>query len=1310
MATGLIVLGCGLLIVGVIQAVADRRVQGSVGETAVPNVQVRARFSGATPGGQTTGFAVAPDGSLAYVDRGRQRVVRLDANGALLTEWGPRFDSEGDAQDLNGIASAGSDWYLLDRGRPRILQLDNSGRATRSIDLQSLGTYGPNGLAVDARGNIYLADTGGNRILVFSPGGAVIRSIGTPGAGLGQLKQPMALSFGPDGAMYVTDFENNRLERWDASFQATNAWPLTGHSWGVAVDRLSRVFVPDSDRDVVRMYSARGDLLAEIGGRPDSSLVVHSPTQVGLTPDGSALWVLGSDGLARVDLSVYSAIVPSAEVQASAVPFAGLGALLIAMGLAPLAFRASGSMFRAGEGCVKADTHPSPLDKASPRGRGGRPRELAVGMALFAVGGAGVLFTQASLVGPTGKNDPWPRLALLVVSGVVWAGGCLISARALPLAWVAEWPVRVGAGGRLGLSARQALLGGAAVVLGVVAGGVWWVGRFETADGTRAMLVWLIALALAGLACRGDASGWTPRTSVATLISVLLFVLALVPRLWQAADLPYGLWYDEAQGALEVRRVFHQGTYTPILNTYGKDTSGFFYLISALSLILGDNILAARSAAALVGALTVPVTYLLGRELFGWRVGLAAGLLLAFSRWHLNFSRLGFNPISLPLCATLAFWLLARAVRRKQWTDLALAGLALGVGLHAYTGFRGMPIVALAALAAAALLHRWPLASVMPRFGLYLGATALTALPVLIFAVQDPVTFNGRTAQTLILTQDVSDAEKLGRIWDTVQRHALMFNVSGDLNGRHNLPGVPMLDPLTGALMVLGLGWLLLRPLDWRTVMLLGWSAVSMSGGILTLAFEAPQGVRTFGVTPVLAVLGGIGLVASLDRLLAVVTLSRRVRARRAAIATAGLGALAVGWIGWTNFDIYFNHQMRDPDVFASFSTRETVPAKAALEGGGRYSSILASTTMTPSVVGAFLVPDLQATIRQFDPGGDLPYRGQGPGLVFLETEHDQALADEVAHMYPDAVRRPVRAPGGGKAIVEGFQLDPDVLSAHRGIQASYRSADGATVERTEPRPDTATNTAPVALPADVSWRSGLALDATGEYSFRVPAGFELRIDGAVLPSAASSGVRVRLVRGNHAVQVSGKIEAAAPAGLEWRTPGSSRWQLVSTDAFFAAEPGGLGLQLTLTPGLDSGRQQPPRPADEYIDPVLSHFYHVSPFARLHLDPRVWIAEWVGELDAAIEGAYGFSLDHSQTVAVFIDTRQVLGNLDATSDVRHAIVNLDAGRHALRVRFEKTSEGSPWINLHWTPPDAPPSVVPSSALYPPPPVVLGPAQ
>ena len=47
-------------------------------------VQIAARFGGVTGHGQSTGLAVAPDGSLAIVDRGREVIMRLDANGQPL--------------------------------------------------------------------------------------------------------------------------------------------------------------------------------------------------------------------------------------------------------------------------------------------------------------------------------------------------------------------------------------------------------------------------------------------------------------------------------------------------------------------------------------------------------------------------------------------------------------------------------------------------------------------------------------------------------------------------------------------------------------------------------------------------------------------------------------------------------------------------------------------------------------------------------------------------------------------------------------------------------------------------------------------------------------------------------------------------------------------------------------------------------------------------------------------------------------------------------------------------------------------------
>jgi hypothetical protein len=145
------------------------------------------RFGGLAPPGQTTGLAVARDGSLGIVDRGRNVVIHIDGGGRPLAEWGPRFGSGLDAQDLLGLAANADGWWVLDRGALRILHLDQNGQAQpdRTIDLQPLATYGPTGLAVDASDNVYLADTGRDRLLAFDPRGRQINPVGDSGSDLG---------------------------------------------------------------------------------------------------------------------------------------------------------------------------------------------------------------------------------------------------------------------------------------------------------------------------------------------------------------------------------------------------------------------------------------------------------------------------------------------------------------------------------------------------------------------------------------------------------------------------------------------------------------------------------------------------------------------------------------------------------------------------------------------------------------------------------------------------------------------------------------------------------------------------------------------------------------------------------------------------------------------------------------------------------------------------------------------------------------------------------------------------------------------
>jgi len=126
---------------------------------------------------------------------------------------------------------------------------------------------------------------------------------------------------------------------------------------------------------------------------------------------------------------------------------------------------------------------------------------------------------------------------------------------------------------------------------------------------------------------------------------------------------------------------------------------------------------------------------------------------------------------------------------------------------------------------------------------------------------------------------------------------------------------------------------------------------------------------------------------------------------------------------------------------------------------------------MSPTVEGAFIVPDLQATIRPFDWAGEMPNQGPGPNLVFLEPEHDRPSPTS-SRACTGCGRREVRPPVGGKPIVEGFQLEPDVLAAHRGGLATIAARTGHA--RADPKCGPAPHEcAAGALPADVTWRSG---------------------------------------------------------------------------------------------------------------------------------------------------------------------------------------------------------------------------------------------
>jgi sugar lactone lactonase YvrE len=147
-----------------------------------------------------------------------------------------------------------------------------------TADGESLGRFGgpeaqlfhPRGMAIDAQDNIYIADTGGCRVIKYDVEANRLTMFGEKGNGPGQLVEPTDVAIGAGGGLYVADTSNRRIQRWDlfGRYQAEWAIPLASPYNGphLALAADSSLFVTTPEEHQVRRYSPEGELLGQWGG------------------------------------------------------------------------------------------------------------------------------------------------------------------------------------------------------------------------------------------------------------------------------------------------------------------------------------------------------------------------------------------------------------------------------------------------------------------------------------------------------------------------------------------------------------------------------------------------------------------------------------------------------------------------------------------------------------------------------------------------------------------------------------------------------------------------------------------------------------------------------------------------------------------------------------------------------------------------------------------------------------------------------------------------------------------------------------
>jgi hypothetical protein len=121
----------------------------------------------------------------------------------------------------------------------------------------------------DAAGNLYVADSGNDRISVFAGDGAFV------GTWTGQMDEPQDIAFGADGRAFIADKGNDRIDVLSSTgkFLAKFGEGELVDPSGLAVDGPT-VYVADSGNDRVAAFSVTGVPLAEIKPVPSARDVI----------------------------------------------------------------------------------------------------------------------------------------------------------------------------------------------------------------------------------------------------------------------------------------------------------------------------------------------------------------------------------------------------------------------------------------------------------------------------------------------------------------------------------------------------------------------------------------------------------------------------------------------------------------------------------------------------------------------------------------------------------------------------------------------------------------------------------------------------------------------------------------------------------------------------------------------------------------------------------------------------------------------------------------------------------------------------
>ncbi len=368
---------------------------------------------------------------------------------------------------------------------------------------------------------------------------------------------------------------------------------------------------------------------------------------------------------------------------------------------------------------------------------------------------------------------------------------------------------------------------------------------------------------------------WTFRLRREHLLLILGLGVAIFYRLHHLSVTPAEPFSDHAEKILDIYDIT-QGQWSIFFprNTGREGFQMYWTLLVAKLFGTGLSFQSLKLGTALLGILTLPYLYLLGKEIGNRRVGLLALLLGGIAFWPNIISRIGLRFPLYPLFTAITLYHALRGLRRGSRNDFLLSGLFLGLGLHGYTPFRIVPFLLVVAFG----LYLWHIRNRASQrqalLGLLLVASSalLVFLPLLRYSLENPQMFAYRAFSRLTSSETPLPAPWFQVLLQNIAKALLMFHWDDGNIWVVSIPHRPALDLVSAVFLLFGVIFLLWRygrQRHWEDLFLVIAIPILQLPSTLSLAFpdENPAPNRAAGVYVVVFLIVAFAIDAFLRRL-----------------------------------------------------------------------------------------------------------------------------------------------------------------------------------------------------------------------------------------------------------------------------------------------------------------------------------------------------------------------------------------------------------------------------------------------------------